>query len=284
MTIPENVQKTISKNPLAVFLNLIKYTFIFVIVFLFFTIGQHFIPYVWMIVNPMHAAIGHDNLFLVELLANTPLKNAKKDALVDGCFSALESAVSHGKLDAVKILVNHGADLVGCHGPVVFQAAHLPDLLEYFLDELKIDPNFEDRQGASLIGVVTNIECKSYNGIFWKDDTRVIEPKRQGVYTTKQVITNHINSLELLLIRGANPNNTHGYYPPLGSAASHLCTDMVEMLLKYGANPNQRFGVDHKSVIEYIKNAKGFPWEFWKDEISIKEKEKILKLLEQYSH
>ncbi|KAE8358625.1 ankyrin repeat-containing domain protein [Aspergillus caelatus] len=142
---------------------------------------------------------------------------ANVNALVHG-FTALSFAIDEGKVPAVKLLLENGADLTMTNEPFLLRTlkrSHDQEadtvIVELLLNH-RADPNCCDRKGRTPLFLAT--------------------------------VKQNLDIMRLLLVHGANPNREDEEINLLSWAFLKGHADMVNLLLAYGARESWRRG-DH---------------------------------------
>lgn len=221
---------------------------------------------------PLDYQIIFTNDTLLSYLLKTGLNDKSRGVFPDEC-PLIYGAVKYGDLQTVKILKQGGIDvLANCNSindKILFLVinSQKKDILNYYLNTLKISPNTKDwtNKSALLVAVETNNDEMikmllkaganiEYNGYFNKT------PLMHAVQYNKYI------SAETLLNEGANVNYKNKYgETPLTVAIQQKDYAMIKLLVGKGADAkikykNQtlsEYAVDQGApnmIIEYLKS------------------------------
>jgi len=241
---------------------LILGSFVLGFLFLFFTVGQLFVPGLYQLMHPMHTAVRHNWYPVVYVLSYAGFKNAKAYGIKGECTTALQLAIRAGSIKSVGILLDREASTKGCgRYQSLFNASSMPnnilaasvrhpDLLEYLLTERKIDPLYRD-DPKGVYPVFSSIGCNKGK----------LEDSTQSLAKSLEIFLQHGVDPNIVKVVSDSEQEKGVPLPLLASAALSGCPLPVKILLEHGADPMAA----HLALREHYKKKgvhKGSAYEF----------------------
>jgi ankyrin repeat protein len=158
--------------------------------------------------------------------------------------TALEFAAMNGQIDAVKYLVDHGADLRTAGPPALFLAAWRNyEGIVRFLLEKKVNPNYHgDEQGLTPLCAAAQEGLSGMTKILLTSGAEINATNNFGRTTLSLACSmGRLPVAQYLVEKGANVNSQDiEGLTPLMLAISSGQAGLVDLLLQNGANPNLR--------------------------------------------
>ncbi|WP_196885133.1 ankyrin repeat domain-containing protein [Aureivirga sp. CE67] len=153
-------------------------------------------------------------------------------------YTPIETAAREGKLEAVQLLIDHGAEIdkgntINTNALLAACIGRFDEVVKLLLDN-GADIHHKDNNGQTALDYL----CRY--AISWSNNVTITETI-DGVTTEKENTSfqEHTRILELLLSRGANPNLETAYnYTAFQIAVVTDSVGFIDVLLKHGADIN----------------------------------------------
>jgi ankyrin repeat protein len=158
--------------------------------------------------------------------------------------NSLSNAAVAGELDAMKLLIDKGADIKTYGGPALVYAASAGqiDAMRLLIDK---GVDLKSHGGAALAYAAENGQINAMTLLFEK-----VDPRKDGADALIEAAGNgQIDAMKLLLEKGVDPNKTNSRgMTAIWAAADRGHVDAIVLLVRNGVPPE-----DRDKAVEHLK-------------------------------